>query len=274
MVILKSVVIESDRIQLFSEIERFIFIAFRIGTSKSNYCSSEFYRIARDLNRGQVTINDIKERLKSRLSSLFSKDTNTLRIDEFYSILVKKFEVESGYYGWSGLRYFLYEYEQKLLEDSRQPKISWETLLKSSNDRISIEHIYPQTPTEAWRYELTSISEVNRKFYSGALGNLLILSMAINSSLQNDAFDDKKDPKFDTQGKKIRNGYADGSHSEIEVAANSEWGAKEIRNRSLLLIRFMEERWRFRLTDNDRIKLLFLPSEPNAGSDFDQVLSD
>lgn len=265
MVILKSVIIESDRLEIFSEIERFIFIAFRIGTSKSNYRSSEFYRLARQLNRKQITVNEIKERLNSRLAYLFDKDTGTLRIDEFYSILVKKFESESGYYGWSGLRYFLYEYEQKLLKDSRQPKIQWEALLKSSNDRISIEHIYPQTPTEAWESAFTGISEMDRKFYSGALGNLLVLSMSINASLQNDAFEEKKEPRLDVQGKKIRNGYSDGSHSEIEVAANPTWGPKEIRCRSLSLMRFMEDRWRFRLTDSDRIKLMFLPPESNLG---------
>ena len=264
MVVLNSVNTESDRLEIFSEIERFIFIAFRIGTSKSNYRSSEFYRLARELNRKRVTVTEIKERLNSRLAYLFDKDTGTLRIDEFYSILVKKFEGDSGYYGWSGLRYFLYEYEQKLLEDSRQPKIQWEALLKSSNDRISIEHIYPQTPTEAWQSTFTGIPEMDRKFYGGALGNLLVLSMSINASLQNDAFGEKKEPKFDVQGKKIRNGYSDGSHSEIEVAANPAWGPQEIRNRSLGLMRFMEERWRFRLTDSDRVKLLFLPPESNV----------
>ncbi|MCZ8227606.1 MAG: DUF262 domain-containing protein, partial [Burkholderiaceae bacterium] len=214
MVVLKSVSDESERLAVFAEIERFIFIAFRIGTSKSNYRSSEFYRLARALNRKQVTVKDIKERLNTRLAYLFDKETGTLRIDEFYSILVKKFDDESGYYGWAGLRYFLYEYEHKLLKNSRQPKVGWNDLLKSSNDRISIEHIYPQTPIEAWETAFIGISERDRKSYGGALGNLLLLSMSINASLQNDAFVDKKKPKYDVHGRKTRNGYSDGSHSE------------------------------------------------------------
>ena len=86
--------------------------------------------------------------------------------------------------------------------------------------------------------------------------------MSINSSLQNDSFEDKKRPKFDKQNKKIRNGYSDGSHSEIEVtevAQNSSWGPDEIKSRGLKILRFMEDRWDFQFKDDtEREKLLFL----------------
>ncbi len=45
--------------------------------------------------------------------------------------------------------------------------------------------------------------------------------MSVNASLQNDSYDDKKHAKYDLAGKKIRNGYADGSHSEIEVSQSA-----------------------------------------------------
>jgi hypothetical protein len=35
--------------------------------------------------------------------------------------------------------------------------------------------------------------------------------------LQNDCFDDKKEAKYNDRNEKIRQGYSDGSHSEIEV---------------------------------------------------------
>jgi hypothetical protein len=83
--------------------------------------------------------------------------------------------------------------------------------------------------------------------------------MSINSSLQNDSFEDKKRPQYDKQGKKTRNGYSDGSHSETEVAENSAWGPSEIKARGLKILRFMEQRWNFKFKDdNDREKLLFL----------------
>ena len=83
--------------------------------------------------------------------------------------------------------------------------------------------------------------------------------MAINSALQNGSFDVKKHAQFDSIKKKIRNGYEDGSHSEIEVAQSASWGPSEIRARGLKLLRFMEDRWKFRFeNDQDRERLLFL----------------
>ncbi|MGE8365729.1 GmrSD restriction endonuclease domain-containing protein [Cupriavidus sp.] len=258
MVVLKVVPDEAERLAIFGRIERFVFIGFRIGTARSNYRSSEFYNLARALNRGETTLQLISERLDAALKYAFNKEDDTLRIDEFYNLLFKKFEAGSGYYGWPGLRYFLYEYEQHLLSHSRQPKVEWSDLLKSSGDRISIEHIYPQTPTKDWEAPFVDVGEKDRPRYNGTLGNLLLLSMSINASLQNDAFADKKNPRCDAAGNKIRNGYSDGSHSEIEVAGSPVWGPDEIRDRGKRLLRFMERRWSFALRPEDREKLLFL----------------
>ena len=83
--------------------------------------------------------------------------------------------------------------------------------------------------------------------------------MAINSALQNDSFVAKKHAQFDSMNRKVRNGYEDGSHSEIEVAQSASWEPAEIRARGLKLLRFMEERWKFRFeNDDEREKLLFL----------------
>ena len=66
-----------------------------------------------------------------------------------------------------------------------------------------------------------------------SIGNLLLLLSSINSSLQNDDFDDKKKPKFNDAGKKVRNGYSDGSHSEIEVSQYEEWAPAEIEEKGM-----------------------------------------
>jgi hypothetical protein len=265
MVILKSVGNEAERLLIFKRIERFIFIAFRLGTARSNYRSSEFYNLARVLDRGETTLEKIAERLDAALKYAFNQD-GTLRTDEFHNVLFKKFEEGTGYYGWSGLRYFLYEYEQSLLLRSRQQKVDWSDLLRSKSDRISIEHVYPQTPPPDWELAFGGMSAKAKERYAGSIGNLLLLSMSINSSLQNDAFAAKKQPRFDGAGNKVRNGYADGSHSEIEVAANTEWGPEQIRLRGLRLLEFMERRWDIPLIALDREKLLFLDTtEPDRG---------
>jgi uncharacterized protein with ParB-like and HNH nuclease domain len=262
MVALNKTYSEVDRISLFNSIERFIFLAFRLGTNRSNYRSSEFYIAARALNHNETTLDEISKKLNESLVDTFNKD-HTLRIDDFFNLLEKKFTRGNGYYDWSGLRYTLYEYEQSLLENSRGPKVEWADFLKSDRDRISIEHVFPQTPSPGWQADFKTVDSNAQKCYGGSIGNLLLLSMSINASLQNDSFENKKQPKY-VDEKKVRNGYADGSHSEIEVAQNQSWGPTEIRDRGIKILKFMEIRWKFELNEKDRERLLFLPEATSA----------
>jgi Protein of unknown function DUF262/Protein of unknown function (DUF1524) len=259
MAILKQDQTPGSRIRLFKKIERFIFVAFRLSASRANYRSSEFYNAARALDRGEISFEDIEKRLDHDLGYTLNED-GSLRIEEFYNLLFKKFKSGSGYYGWAGFRYFLYEYELSLMEASVQQKVSWDDLLKTDKDKISIEHIYPQTETSEWAKLFKGINKKTRTAYSGSLGNLLLLSQAINSALQNDAFQVKKTAKIASNGQKLRHGYYDGSHSEIEVAQYAEWGPEQIRERGATLLKFMESRWGLLLRDDDRDRLLFLGS--------------
>ncbi|MDQ2946566.1 MAG: DUF1524 domain-containing protein, partial [Acidobacteriota bacterium] len=269
MAILKSEANESERIQIFQRIERFIFVAFRMTSARANYRSSEFYNAARALDRCEIDFEAISKKLDEDVSFTFNEN-GTLRSSEFYNLVFKRFANVngSGYYGWSGLRYFLYEYELGLLNESRHKKVDWNDLLKTERDHISIEHTYPQTETKEWALAFAGVKPENRRYYIGSLGNLLLLSMSINSSLQNDNFGDKRHAKYDPAGRKIRNGYSDGSHSEIEVSQNASWGPGQIRARGLQLLRFMETRWNFAFAnDEEREKLLFLSFEEDDTAD-------
>ncbi|HEY3855831.1 MAG TPA: HNH endonuclease family protein [Verrucomicrobiae bacterium] len=250
MAILKNESNESNRIRIFKRIERFIFLTFRVNAERANYGSSEFYNAARALDRGEITLEEIANNLDGKLAYSINED-GSFRFDTFRNLLFKKFDGGSGYYGWSGLRYFLYEYELGLLSESRQKKVDWSDLLKAEGDKISIEHIYPQTETDEWSPLFIGIEPDHRPHYGGTVGNLLLLSMWINSSLQNDSFEAKKKVKLDLAGKKIRNGYADGSHSEIEVSQIASWGPDQIRERGIKLLRFMEQRWDFKFKNDD-----------------------
>ena len=258
MAILKAKISSKDRVKAFRAIERFIFIAFRVSGWRSNYRSSEFYNAARAVDRGEMNVAEIVSRLDYRLTSAVNAAGFYIGAD-FYTLLARRFSTGNGYYGWSGLRYLLYEYELSLLDESRQKKVDWHDLLKTASDKISIEHIYPQTETDGWATLFDRVPKEKRPNYGGSLGNLLLLSMAINSSIQNDDFDQKKHAKFDSTNRKIRNGYADGSHSEIEVSLEESWGPAEVRERGLRLLRFMEGRWSFQFEDDaQRENLLFL----------------
>jgi len=260
MAILKNVDGSQDRVKIFTRIERFIFIIFRLNAVRANYRNSEFYKAARKLDQGDLDLEEISSKLAANLDYTINED-ESFRIDDFYNLLFKKFKDGGGYYGWSGLRYFLYEYELSLLSKSRQKKVDWTDLLKTQGDKISIEHIYPQTTTGEWKKPFLDVERGNRRRYNATLGNLLLLSMSINSALQNDSFEEKKHVKLDSRGTKIRNGYSDGSHSEIEVSSNASWGPAQIESRGIHLLKFMETRWDFRFkNDEEREKLLFLDS--------------
>ena len=260
MVILKKFDDPAQRISIFKEIERFVFVVFQLTQTRRHYGRSQFSNAVRAIDRCDIDLAKLKERLRDWMSFAFTGDSH-FSDDEFYLLLKKKFDNGQGYYGWSGLRYFLYEYELELLSSSRQKKVDWSNLLKTPKDKISIEHVYPQSETPAWELAFKSNSERERKAYCNSLGNLLLLSFAINRSLQNDDFSEKKKPKFNRDGSKTRNGYADGSHSEIEVSRCEDWGPKEIRDRGIRLIKFMEKRWDIRFVDDQvREALLFIGS--------------
>ena len=258
MAILKNISNEEDRIYIFKKIERFIFINFRINSTMVNYGSSEFYNAVRALDRKEINIHTLEDKLNTRLSYTFNAD-KTFRYDDFYNSMFKKFKARSGYYAWTGLRYLLFEYETSLFQESRQKKVEWSDLFKKENDKISIEHIYPQTESADWAAPFDAIIKDQRWVYGASLGNLLLLSKSINSSLQNIGFTEKKKVKTDGAGTITRNGYSDGSHSEIEVSRLDSWGPNEIKDRGMKLIKFMEKRWDFNLkSDTEREKLLFL----------------
>jgi len=258
MAILKKVDGSDERVSIIKEIERFVFVVFRLTQSRSNYSSSEFSNVVRAIDRGDVDLAELKDRLRDRMSFAFTTD-GRFATEDFHLLLQKKFENGQGYYGWPGLRYFLYEYELSLLSANRQKKLDWADLLKTPKDKISIEHIYPQTETGAWKPAFKGVRKRDRAAYCNSLGNLLLLSSAINSSLQNDTFAEKKKPKTKADGTKIRNGYSDGSHSEIEVCTCDDWGPSEIRERGIRLLKFMEKRWDIQFTDDQaRENLLFI----------------
>ena len=131
MAILKKCDDPGQRIDIFKEIERFVFVVFRLTETRSNYRSSEFNNAVRAIEHGEMDLAELKERLRNRVSA-WSTDDGDYWTGDFYSLLQKKFKDGQGYYDWRGLRYFLYEYELELLSSSRQKKVDWADLLQDA----------------------------------------------------------------------------------------------------------------------------------------------
>lgn len=231
---------ESERIELFSTIERFIFMAFRMAKYQTSWLSNVSYTYARDLLKGTKPIKEITD--------FFRKNTDENiegMLSSFATNMQRYFNNYDGFYSWSDLKYVLFEYEAELAKGRNIPRISsWEYFTKTPKDKVSIEHIYPQKPSNYyWRNQFRKYPSDEEKHYlANSLGNLLPLSMSVNSSLQNDSFKDKKQNRY---------GYDKGSYSEGEIAILDDWTPEEILKRGLKLLAFIENRWNLKFPSED-----------------------
>jgi uncharacterized protein with ParB-like and HNH nuclease domain len=246
----------AERVMLFKAIERFIFIVYRTDYAQSNYKSSVYYRKAKELLDGTDTISGVVKSLKETTDGELSAAIKT-----FIAKSNKRYDDGDGFYGWGGIKYFLFEYESNLaLEKKRAPKVSWENFSRYESDKTTIEHILPQKSTkEYWLKKFSQCNEQQLKLLAGSLGNLLPLAQSINSSFQNDEYPDKRNGVKGSNGEIKRTGYFEGSFSEIEVADKyPDWSPEDILQRGQKLLEFMCKRWAFTLTDSQKDELLYI----------------
>ena len=252
-------------VSLLKLIEQYIFLVFRVSRRRANTGDSEFYRRAREYYKREKTLDDI-----IGIGGNSQNDSTGIRwwLDKYVDLksfkihLEDKFKNGDGYYSWSGIRYFLYEYELYLKDCSKNhdQKINWEIYANSKQDYVTIEHNFPQNDSNPyWKDVFSPFSEGDKRFIRNSLGNLLPLSRAKNSKLQNDSFADKKNGKNDSCV-----GYKNGSYAEQEINEKLIWTIDEIRSRGLRLIDFLIERWDIvsvvSVIENDeKESLLFLP---------------
>ena len=175
---------EKKVVQLLQEIERFIFLVFKVTNRKSNTGNSLFYRVAHELYFGDRTITEAIKEIRDYVDC---KNDYTYGVDisEFKNFIENKFKrQEEGFYGWeSGIKYLLYEYELNLQKSSKgNIKVEWEGIKTDS-----IEHIYPQSQGDSsWGKVFGRYSYKNKEKYRllHSLGNLLLLSIPKNAELQ------------------------------------------------------------------------------------------
>lgn len=233
-----------ERVELFRAMERFIFLSFRMATFQSSYKSSDYYRKTREVYVGELSIDKVTKDLNETASNDME-----FAIKNFMTRIDKRFLNGDGFYGWRDLRYLLFEYEYEKARETGIEKLGWKPFTKVEKDKVSIEHILPQTPTKwYWKNQFRQYTEEEVKILSGSLGNLLPLSQSVNSSLQNDSFENKK--ASITNG---RRGYEDGSHSEIEISFEENWDSSRILARGIKLLKFVETRWNIKFSNDDQM---------------------
>lgn len=237
------------RVEIFKAIERFIFVCFRLGGFNATFRSSEYYRATRSIYFKQMEVDALIQDIETTIN-----ENIEFALPNYVNKMEQHFNSHDGFYSWNSIKYFLFEYELNLAKKNNLDKVSWELFTKTEKDKLSIEHILPQTPTKFyWKNQFRQFSEDEIATLSSALGNLLPLSQSINSALQNDSFEDKKTSKVSG-----RRGYQNGSHSEIEVSKESDWSADRIYARSKKLLNFMESRWQISFTKEQLEKLIYV----------------
>jgi uncharacterized protein with ParB-like and HNH nuclease domain len=221
------------RLKLLKSLERNLFITHFVKNSA--YISVREDRfIDLSLQLGDSAIspeNAIKQIDKT--SNIITSDADLIKT------VIQQFN-KNGFYKWSGIRYFLYEYELSLKMKSKtyRDKIKWSEYIDDRRDYHTVEHIYPQRPKkDCWTKKYDKYSDSERTALRHSLGNLVPLSQPKNSSFQNKCFADKK------AGEGNCIGFSYGSYSENEIAQYTDWTAKEILMRGLKLLEFMERRW-------------------------------
>ncbi len=226
----------TDKIDFYSYLEQFIFI--------NKY-------IAQDTNDLSFLVTGAKDLLNAENKEKLQKLIAIKKQMYGHDLCVDKHRIEkalvsfkayidsrnSYYYSWSGLSYFLYEYDESL-KITNASRVIW-----YQKNSVSIEHIFPQTPEkEYWKrafYPYISNDE-NRNRITNALGNMLLLSSGSeNSSLSNFSYPVKRE--MSVESKKFA--YVDGSRSARKIAEDKYWTPKQIFERSKLLFDFMYEHW-------------------------------
>ena len=217
---LNSEVTTEQRINLFDAIERFILLEFRMARYMSTKKSSEYYNYAHILKDDNV-IDDITRSLNKQFVNDIDSAMETFKADMSSSYNDER----EGFYKWNSIKFLLYEYECYLSESKHKPPVKWSDFVEVSDGMVSIEHIFPQSGNDATWSNFKEFDEEAKKRYLHSLGNLLLLSVHINSRMQDSSFSDKKN------GTDRYCGYKDGSNSEAEVAEKEDWGPAEIEER-------------------------------------------
>jgi hypothetical protein len=101
--------------------------------------SDSLVLLAAKMARKDITLNDVITQLENTVDQMMKG----VELGSVFGEWVKRY----GAYGWRGIKYFLFEYEQELKARSRtsRDKLTWEEFARENfeEDYSTVEHIYP-----------------------------------------------------------------------------------------------------------------------------------
>ena len=222
---------ETKLFETVSILEKFVFRVAILAQKRSNTGVNWIIRLASQVH-GMNTISE-----KALMNELTYMAFGAYVGDAYLSQLLS--DPDFDYYGWRGIRYFLYEYEKYVVTKHIDGAMmhSWEYMQqKVRSKQPTIEHILPQTIKGIEYWERRFKTEKAHARWCHSLGNLVLTDS--NEAMQNNSFGRKKG------GPGKKHTYAtSGWKQEQDLVAYQEWGMKEIQLREKALIDFAVERW-------------------------------
>jgi hypothetical protein len=203
--------------------EKYAFRAFRVANRRLTGAESVLFRLANQLYTGKLSIETTQDELRRNLLKSCS--------DELF---IHSFDIHelNPWYGRTGLKYFLFEYEEHLFGGG-DPIFKWDAVIGGKEK--TIEHILPQNPDPEGDWP-KFFGEEEHKKYCQLLGNLTLTED--NSRLGNKSFHDKK-------GCIGQPGCYANSILKIEreLAVIDNWTPTEVEKRQQRLGTWALERW-------------------------------
>ena len=223
--------------KLLSKIEKHEFLVFKVSGANSNKHRANFWRAASLFYRNKKSVDDIIDEIGSKtkgINGYYNQNRFWTTIDTLFNDNRKQ-----NWKDWSAIKYLLFEYEEELRSKSPDHKI-----LTDWND-CEIECVYPEEDYRdagCWHGNYHKYGETYKYKLCYSLGNLVLLSKRrrVSERRRYRCFDEKK--AIQVSGER-QFGYSIGSYNEREIAQNEEWRHKEIKDRAIKILDFMEQRF-------------------------------
>jgi hypothetical protein len=213
--------------------EKFAFRTYRIAGRRSNAGQARLFRLSFRLWKGDITFDEA------------ISDVHRYAVRYCPGKTFREFaqmdQHEGMRYGWRGLKYLLYEYEEHL-SGKREVNLTWQTVSTDKSEK-TIEHILPQTPID--KYWKKRFNRVARARLTDDIGNLCL-------TVDNSVYGRKPFPVKKGSPGSSTPCYANANlMMERELSKFSDWDESFIVKRRDKIIEWYLSRWHLDEIDAD-----------------------
>jgi hypothetical protein len=207
---------ETDEIvELLQEVERHNFVVYFLGGRKADTNRPHFLRLTNQYFRGRYHHMNLKHELNR-------KATECLNFQDAFNNIHKNKVKNQRFRDWDGIKYLLWEYEQKL-KGNNEP-------LLESFENAKVDVIFPEGNRNdlSWSFIKRGRNKENMDKLCYSLGNLTITNKVKNPISYSE----------------LRKQLFNGSYVDKEIANTyQQWTDETILKRGLDLLGFIEVKW-------------------------------